>query len=425
ATARPTALAPSACSGPMTILAPSATASCARATAVPVSVPTGSTRRSIWAPWASLAAMRAALPSERASHSRLASPVPPGTSSATVTGCEGSTAGPREGPLAVPWPPGSQAASVNAARPATANRARCRARATSPASPGAAGRRLGIAERRGRARGMMIVPVCKGGNSCPKRIQIESRTQMSGTRVMRQGEGTGKALPMQAAAEPLAARIEAPALPAGLYLVATPIGAARDITLRALDVLNGAGMLAAEDTRRLRQLLALHGIPLRGRRLLAHHDHNEAASSPALVAAIAAGASVAYASDAGTPLVSDPGYRLAAAVREAGLEVHALPGPSAVLAALMVAGLPSDAFVFAGFPPATAAARRKWLARWDGVEATVILFESPRRVKETLRDLCENHPERRIVICRELTKRFEERLAGSARELLDLVPEEG
>ncbi len=242
---------------------------------------------------------------------------------------------------------------------------------------------------------------------------------------MRQGEGTGKALPMQAAAEPLAARIEAPALPAGLYLVATPIGAARDITLRALDVLNGAGMLAAEDTRRLRQLLALHGIPLRGRRLLAHHDHNEAASSPALVAAIAAGASVAYASDAGTPLVSDPGYRLAAAVREAGLEVHALPGPSAVLAALMVAGLPSDAFVFAGFPPATAAARRKWLARWDGVEATVILFESPRRVKETLRDLCENHPERRIVICRELTKRFEERLAGSARELLDLVPEEG
>lgn len=242
---------------------------------------------------------------------------------------------------------------------------------------------------------------------------------------MRQGEGTGKALPMQTPAQPLAARIEAPVLPAGLYLVATPIGAARDITLRALDVLNGAEVLAAEDTRRLRQLLALHGIPLRGRRLLAHHDHNEAASSPGLVAAIAAGASIAYASDAGTPLVSDPGYRLAAAVREAGLAVHALPGPSAVLAALMVAGLPSDAFVFAGFPPATAAARRKWLARWDGADATVILFESPRRVKETLRDLCENHPERRIVICRELTKRFEERLAGSARELLDLVPDEG
>lgn len=246
---------------------------------------------------------------------------------------------------------------------------------------------------------------------------------------MRRGEETGKALPIQAgteaAAGPIAARIEAPALAAGLYLVATPIGAARDITLRALDVLNGAEMLAAEDTRRLRQLLGLHAIPLRGRRLVAHHDHNEAASTPALVEAIRRGAALAYASDAGTPLVSDPGYRLAAAVREAGLEVHALPGPSAVLAALMVAGLPSDAFVFAGFPPATAMARRRWLAKWDGVEATVILFESPRRVKDTLRELCENHPERRMVICRELTKRFEERLAGTARELLERVPDEG
>lgn len=241
---------------------------------------------------------------------------------------------------------------------------------------------------------------------------------------MRRDEAGGKAPPMQAAG-PIAARIEAPALPAGLYLVATPIGAARDITLRALDVLNAAPVLAAEDTRRLRQLLSLHAIPLRGRRLVAHHDHNEAASGPALVAAIAAGEAVAYASDAGTPLVSDPGYRLAAMVREAGLEVHALPGPSAVLAALMVAGLPSDAFVFAGFPPAAATARRRWLARWDGIEATVILFESPRRVKETLRDLCENHPERRMVICRELTKRFEERLAGTARELLDRVPDDG
>ena len=238
---------------------------------------------------------------------------------------------------------------------------------------------------------------------------------------MRHHEATGNPPP----AEPIAARIEAPALAPGLYLVATPIGAARDITLRALDVLNGAQVLAAEDTRRLRQLLALHGIPLRGRRVLAHHDHNEAASSPALVAAIAGGASVAYASDAGTPLVSDPGYRLAAQVREAGLAVHALPGPSAVLAALMVAGLPSDAFVFAGFPPATGAARRKWLARWDGVEATVILFESPRRVKETLRNLCETYPERRMVICRELTKRFEERLAGTAGELLEIVPDAG
>lgn len=241
---------------------------------------------------------------------------------------------------------------------------------------------------------------------------------------MRHGDESGGRPPAQDAA-PIPARIEAPTLTPGLYLVATPIGAARDITLRALDVLNGAHMLAAEDTRRLRQLLMLHAVPLRGRRLVAHHDHNEAASGPALVAAIAGGASVAYASDAGTPLVSDPGYRLAALVREAGLDVHALPGPSAVLAALMVAGLPSDAFVFAGFPPVTGSARRKWLARWDGVEATVILFESPKRVKETLRDLCETHPERRIVICRELTKRFEERLEGTAADLLAMIPDSG
>lgn len=226
-------------------------------------------------------------------------------------------------------------------------------------------------------------------------------------------------------AVPVAAEIAATPLPAGLYLVATPIGAARDITLRALDVLNAATILAAEDTRRLRHLLQLHGIALRGRRIIAHHEHNEAASSPGLVAAIAEGASVAYASDAGTPLVSDPGYRLAAAVHAAGLAVHALPGPSAVLAALMVAGLPADRFLFAGFPPAALAARRTWLAGWEGVDATVILFESPRRVKETLGILCENDPERRIVICRELTKRFEERLTGTACELMQAIPPEG
>ena len=235
----------------------------------------------------------------------------------------------------------------------------------------------------------------------------------------------GRISPPPAAAGPIAAQVEAVTLSAGLYLVATPIGAARDITLRALDVLNSATMLAAEDTRRLRHLLQLHAIPLRGRRIVAHHDHNEIASSPALVAAIGEGASIAYVSDAGTPLVSDPGYRLAGAVQEAGLAVHALPGPSAVLAALMVAGLPSDRFLFAGFPPAASAARRNWLAELDEVDATVILFESPRRVKETLGILCEKDGERRIVICRELTKRFEERLTGTARELMETIGPEG
>lgn len=236
---------------------------------------------------------------------------------------------------------------------------------------------------------------------------------------------TGRNQPDIPIAPELPAKIAGGRLASGLYLVATPIGAARDITLRALDVLNTASVLAAEDTRRLRQLLTLHGIALRGRRIIAHHDHNEAASGQLLIEAIANGESVAYASDAGTPLVSDPGYRLGVLAREAGLAVHALPGPSAVLAALMVAGLPSDRFLFAGFPPQPKSARKTWLSGWDDVDATVILFESPRRVKETLRILSEDHPERVVVIVRELTKHFEERLAGTAAELAESLPEEG
>lgn len=211
----------------------------------------------------------------------------------------------------------------------------------------------------------------------------------------------------------------------GLYLVATPIGAARDITLRALDVLNTADMLAAEDTRNLRHLLDIHGIAVRGRRLVAYHDHNADKARPPIMEALAGGLSVAYASDAGTPLVADPGYRLAREVAEAGYRVHALPGPSAALAALSVSGLPSDRFLFVGFPPATAAARRKWIESWRGVAATVIVFESPRRVKQLLENLCEIEANRITVICRELTKKFEETMRGTAAELLDRIPEEG
>lgn len=242
--------------------------------------------------------------------------------------------------------------------------------------------------------------------------------------VTKSAETGRKQSDFQAAPE-VPAKIAGGILASGLYLVATPIGTARDITLRALDVLNTASVLAAEDTRRLRHLLALHGIALRGRRIIAHHDHNEAASGQHLIDAIAAGESVAYASDAGTPLVSDPGYRLGILAREAGLPVHALPGASAVLAALMVAGLPSDRFLFAGFPPQPKAARKTWLAGWDGVDATVILFESPRRVKDTLRIIAETAPDRMVVILRELTKHFEERLAGTAAELAASIPEEG
>lgn len=226
-------------------------------------------------------------------------------------------------------------------------------------------------------------------------------------------------------ARPLSLSVSAQSPAPGLYLVATPIGAARDITLRALDVLNAADVLAAEDTRNLRHLLDIHGIPLRGRRLIAYHDHNADRQRPAVMAALEAGKSVAYASDAGTPLVADPGYRLARDAAEAGHAVRALPGPSAALAALSVSGLPSDRFLFVGFPPAAAGARRKWIDSWREVEATVIVFESPRRIKQLLENLCESEANRTTVICRELTKKFEEVMRGTAAELAERIPEEG
>lgn len=199
------------------------------------------------------------------------------------------------------------------------------------------------------------------------------------------------------------------ALAPGLHLVATPIGAARDITLRALDILATADVLAAEDTRTLRHLMEIHGIALGDRPLHAYHDHNGEKMRPRLLAALAAGKSVAYASEAGTPLVADPGYQLARAAIAEGLPVTAAPGPSAALAALTVSGLPSDRFLFAGFPPAGAGARRQWLAGLAGIPATLILYESPRRVQDLLGELAETlGGERQAAVCRELTKRFEE-----------------
>ncbi|MTD98721.1 16S rRNA (cytidine(1402)-2'-O)-methyltransferase [Paracoccus sp. YIM 132242] len=215
----------------------------------------------------------------------------------------------------------------------------------------------------------------------------------------------------------LAAHVEARPLDTGLYLVATPIGTARDITLRALDVLNAADVLAAEDTRVLRHLLDIHGVPLRGRRILPYHDHNGERARPALLAALAGGASVAYASDAGTPLVADPGFRLAREAAASGHRVHALPGPSAPLVALSLSGLPSDRFLFAGFPPSTRGARMTWLRQWMAVDATLILFESPRRVNQTLEEMCEVDANRITVVARELTKKFEEVIRGTAAEL--------
>ncbi|SEO11325.1 16S rRNA (cytidine1402-2'-O)-methyltransferase [Gemmobacter aquatilis] len=204
----------------------------------------------------------------------------------------------------------------------------------------------------------------------------------------------------------------------GLYFLATPIGAARDITLRALDILASADVLAAEDTRTLRHLMEIHGVVLNNRPLVAYHDHNGDAARPRLLAALAEGRSVAYASEAGTPLVADPGFALGRAAIEAGHTVLSAPGPSAVLAALTVSGLPSDRFLFAGFPPSSGAARQTFLKDLNRSDATVILYESPKRIQRLLDDLghCVE-TDRRIVICRELTKRFEETTRGTLAEV--------
>lgn len=219
------------------------------------------------------------------------------------------------------------------------------------------------------------------------------------------------------AAAPRARGAQAAIAP-GLHFIATPIGAARDITLRALDILAGADVLAAEDTRSLRHLMELHGVPLEGRIVLAYHDHNGPAVRPRLLAALAEGKSVAYASEAGTPLVADPGYQLARAAIGDGHAVHAAPGPSAVLAALTVSGLPTDRFLFAGFPPPAGGARQRFLAELRDVPATIVIFESPKRVNRILAELAEAWGEgREAAVCRELTKRFEDVRRGPLGEL--------
>lgn len=210
----------------------------------------------------------------------------------------------------------------------------------------------------------------------------------------------------------------------GLYLVATPIGNARDITLRALDILASADVIAAEDTRTARKLMDIHGIAVGGRPLIPYHDHSGAQGRAGLVKLLGEGRSVAYVSEAGTPLIADPGYALARDAAAAGHLVTTAPGASAVPAALSLSGLPTDRYLFAGFAPSAAGARAKWLAELVRLPATLVLFESPKRVRETLGDLCECAGEdRQAAVCRELTKKFEEVLRGSLGELRDTVAE--
>lgn len=193
-------------------------------------------------------------------------------------------------------------------------------------------------------------------------------------------------------------------------MVATPIGNAADIGLRALDVLAAADVVACEDSRVTGKLLAIHG---RRARLASYHEHNAQRVRPKLLARLDAGQSVALVSDAGTPLVSDPGYKLVAEAAARGHEVRAVPGASAALAALVVSGLPSDRFLFAGFLPARPAARRRALAELAGIRATLVLLESPRRLAAALADMAETLGPRPAAVAREMTKRYEEvRRAG-------------
>src|ERR1700755_1485210 len=196
---------------------------------------------------------------------------------------------------------------------------------------------------------------------------------------------------------PFAAAIEAPKPSAGLYLVATPIGNLGDITLRALEVLAGADVVACEDTRVTRKLADRFGIETP---LTAYHEHNAAEARPKLLARLAQGDAVALVSDAGTPLISDPGYKLALAARDAGHAVTALPGASSVLTALSLAGLPTDRFCFEGFLPPKQMARQKRIAALASIPATLVLFESGPRLAESLADLASGLCARPGGICR-------------------------
>ncbi|MFU8824890.1 16S rRNA (cytidine(1402)-2'-O)-methyltransferase [Yoonia sp.] len=207
-------------------------------------------------------------------------------------------------------------------------------------------------------------------------------------------------------------------LSAGLYFVATPIGSARDITLRALDILASADLIAAEDTRTARKLMEIHGVPLNGRKVVAFHDHSGEGAVARLVADIVSGKSVAYVSEAGTPLVADPGYELGRAAIAAGVAVTTAPGASAVLAALTVSGLPTDRFAFVGFLPAARQQRETEIAALRDVPFTLVFYESPKRVEEMLISLRDTlGGDRQVVVCRELTKRFEETTRGTLTDV--------
>jgi 16S rRNA (cytidine1402-2'-O)-methyltransferase len=199
-----------------------------------------------------------------------------------------------------------------------------------------------------------------------------------------------------------------------LYVVATPIGNLSDLSLRAVETLRSVDWIACEDTRHTRKLLAHYGIEAR---LLSYHEHNEEERTPELLGRIEQGESIALVTDAGTPLISDPGFRLVRKAAEAGIRVVPVPGPSAVMAALSAAGLETDRFYFGGFLPRKQTERRKLLEQLSTLAATLVFYEAPHRILQALEDVESVLPGRNVVIARELTKLHEEFLRGSPAEL--------
>ena len=214
-------------------------------------------------------------------------------------------------------------------------------------------------------------------------------------------------------------------LKSGLYLVATPLGSARDITLRALDVLYSCDAIVAEDTRSMRKLLNIHDISINGRPLFSYNDFNGDRVRPKILSLLSSNMAVAYASDAGMPLIADPGYQLSKQAADRGFYVTSVPGASACLTALSLSGLPTDRFFFEGFLPVSKEKRREKLKELSKIPSTLIFYESPKRLTKVFNDLVAiMGKNRRAVIARELTKKFEQVISGTLGELHALIQKE-
>lgn len=211
-------------------------------------------------------------------------------------------------------------------------------------------------------------------------------------------------------------------MPGKLYIVGTPIGNLEDITLRALRILKEADVIACEDTRTTKKLLSRYGIE---KPLISYHEHNETARAEEIAALLAEGKSVALVTDAGTPGISDPGYRAVRLASERGMEVLPIPGPSAAVAALSVSGLPTSGFVFLGFPPRTQKALGEFLVRVKDYPETLVFYESPNRVEKTLKAMLDTLGDRNVSLGREITKLYEETLRGKIAEVLKRLEEKG